>query len=70
MSTLELIAESVSTSTSKAGNLSLQVREIERTSESVHMNSMRPTESVKGIVVTSHAHQVQRSDEIEEIAGR
>ena len=35
VSTLELIAESISTSTSKAGEMSLQVREIQRTCESV-----------------------------------
>ena len=47
VSTLELIAESISTSTCKAGELSLQVREIQRTNDSVAANPTRPTEAVK-----------------------
>ncbi|OPY28860.1 MAG: hypothetical protein A4E28_01247 [Methanocella sp. PtaU1.Bin125] len=57
VSTLELIAESISTSTSKAGEMSLQVREIERTCESAHASTMRPTEAIKGMVMTTHGHQ-------------
>jgi hypothetical protein len=70
VSTLELIAESISTSTSKAGELSLQVREIERTSENVHSNSMRSTGSMKGIVVTTHGHQMSHTASAQEIEGR
>lgn len=55
ISTLELIAESISTSTSKAGELALRVREIERTSDNVHANPTRPAEAMKGIVITAQA---------------
>ncbi len=70
VSTLELIAESISTSTSKAGEMSLQVREIERTCESVHSNPMRPTETIKSIVMTTHGHQVPQAASAQEIEGR
>jgi hypothetical protein len=57
VSTLELIAESISTSTSKAGELALRVRQIERTSDSVHANPNRPAGAMKGIVITAQASQ-------------
>lgn len=65
VSTLELIAESISTSTSKAGELALCVREIERTSESVQPNPTRPAETAKSIVVTARASQASTSESIE-----
>lgn len=70
VSTLELIAESISTSTSKAGEMSLQVREIERTCESVHSNPTRPTETIKSIVMTTHGQQVPQAASAQEIEGR
>ncbi len=70
VSTLELIAESISTSTSKAGEMSLQVREIERTTESVHATPHRPTEAMKSIVMTTHGHQMSQASPAEEIEGR
>jgi hypothetical protein len=68
VSTLELIAESISTSTSRAGELSLQVREIERTTDSVTANPTRPTEMVKVSVEatsTGPAGQASNAQEIE-----
>ena len=70
VSTLELIAENISTSTSKAGELSLQVREIERTNGSVQANPARPAETIKGIVVTPGVGQAVRVAEAQEIEGR
>jgi hypothetical protein len=68
VSTLELIAESISTSTSKAGELSLQVREIERTTDSVTANPMRPAEAVKVSLVTSGPDE--RASDAQEIEER
>ncbi|WP_424358199.1 hypothetical protein [Methanocella sp. MCL-LM] len=65
VSTLELIAESISTSTSKAGELALRAREIERTSESVQLNPTRPAEAVKGILVAARASQASTSESVE-----
>ncbi len=70
VSTLELIAENISTSTSKAGEMSLQVREIERTTESVRDNPHRPTEATKSIVIATHGHQMSQAPSAEEIEGR
>jgi hypothetical protein len=70
VSTLELIAESISTSTSKAGELSLQVREIERTTESVQTTPLRPTEAMKSSVLTTHGHHASQNMSAEEIEGR
>lgn len=70
VSTLELIAESISTSTSKAGELSLQVREIERTGESVNNHTLRPTETIKSIVIAANGHQGSQAMATEEIEGR
>lgn len=70
VSTLELIAENISTSTSKAGELSLQVREIERTSDNVTANPMRPTETVKVGLVASGSGPVERASEAQEFEGR
>lgn len=70
VSTLELIAESISTSTSKAGELSLQVREIERTSGSVTVNPLRPSESVRVSMVTAGPGHGERLSTAPEIADR
>lgn len=55
VSTLELIAESISTSTSKAGELSLKVREIERTGST--LLSLPPPRqaqnSIKGMIMSA-----------------
>ena len=70
VSTLELIAESISTSTSKAGELSLQVREIERTTDSVIANPTRPTEMVKISIRASESGPAERASNAQEIEGR
>jgi len=65
VSMLELIAENISTSTSKAGELALHAREIERTGDGVSLNPTRPTETVKGIVVAARASQASTSEPAE-----
>jgi len=70
VSTLELIAESISTSTSKAGELSLQVREIERTTDSVAANPTRPAEAIKVTMVAAGHGQADRASGVQEIEGR
>ena len=70
VSTLELIAESISTSTSKAGELSLQAREVERTSDSVTANPMRPTEAAMVSLVTMGPDGADRPPEAQEIENR
>jgi hypothetical protein len=70
VSTLELIAESISMSTGKAGELSLQVREIERTTDSVTANPMRPTETVKVSLVAADDGVPEKASEAQELEGR
>jgi hypothetical protein len=70
VSTLELIAESISTSTCKAGELSLQVREIQRTNDSIAANPMRPTETVNASLAASGSGQAENASEAQESGGR
>jgi hypothetical protein len=70
VSTLELIAESISTSTGKAGELSLQVREIERTSDSVTSNPTRPAEMVKVSMMAPGPGPAERASNAQEIEDR
>jgi hypothetical protein len=50
--------------------LSLQVREIERTTDSVLANPTRPMETVKGIIGTTGVGAAERASNAQEIEDR